>query len=144
MEAFATVQDMITLFRPLSQEEIPRAEALLGIVSSRLRQEAKKAGRDLDQMITADESGSLADVAKSVTVDVVGRTLMTPTSGDLGPLSQFTQSAMGYSFTGTMVSGGGGIFIKKAELAALGLRRPRYGMVDLMGGRNECTERNYD
>ena len=134
MEAFATLQDVITLFRPLQQEELEKAEELLNIVSSRLRQEAKKTGRDMDQMIDEDESGSLADVAKSVTVDIVGRALMTPTTGDLGSLSQFTQSAMGYSFSGTMVSGGGGIFIKKAELAALGLRRPRYGMVDLMGG----------
>lgn len=131
--AFATLQDVITLFRPLTLAESARAEPLLDVVSARLRQEAFKTERDLDQMIADDTTGTLATVAKSVTVDITARTLMTPTTGDLAPLSQYSQSAMGYTVSGTFVSGGGGIFIKKSELAALGLRRPKYGMLDLMG-----------
>ena len=133
MTAFATVQDMIELFRPLAVDEMNRADALLDVVSARLRQEAIKCGKDLDQMIADDVTGSLAIVAKSVTVDIVARSLMTPTTGDLAPLSQYSQSALGYTFSGTFVSGGGGIFIKKSELSALGIKRPKYGMVDLIG-----------
>lgn len=137
MTAFATIQDVITLFRPLTPEETTRATALLDVVSSRLRQEAFNNRRNLDRMIAEDTTGSLADTARSVTVDIVARTLMTPTSGELGPLSQYSQSGQGYTFSGTFVSGGGGIFIKKSELEILGLKRPRYGMIDLMGGGND-------
>lgn len=133
MTAFATVQDVITLWRPLTPEETDRAEALLEVVSARLRQEAYNRNKDLDQMIEADTSGVLAETAKSVTVDIVARSLATPTTGDLAPLSQYSQSALGYTFSGTFLSGGGGIFIKKAELEALGILRPKYGVIDLMG-----------
>ena len=133
MTAFATVQDVITLWRPLTPEETDRAEALLEVVSARLRQESYNRNKDLDQMIEADTSGVLVETAKSVTVDIVARSLATPTTGDLAPLSQYSQSALGYTFSGTFLSGGGGIFIKKAELEALGILRPKYGVIDLMG-----------
>lgn len=141
MAAFATVQDVIKLWRPLTPEEQERAEALIDVVSARLRQEAFKSYKNLDQMIEADETGSLAVTATSVTVDIVARALATPTTGDLAPLSQYSQSALGYTFSGTFLSGGGGIYIKKAELAALGIKRPKFGFFDLMGDSDD-SERN--
>lgn len=137
MKAFATVNDLITLFRPLSPEEVERAQSLLDAVSARLRQEAFKTGRDLDRMIETEPTGSLAYVTKSVTVDVTGRMLNTPTEGELSALSQYSQAGLGYTVSGTFASGGGGIFIKKSELAALGIRRPRYGTVSLAGNAHE-------
>lgn len=137
MAAFATVQDVIKLWRPLTPEEQERAEALIDVVSARLRQEAFKSYKNLDQMIEADETGSLAVTATSVTVDIVARALATPTTGDLAPLSQYSQSALGYTFSGTFLSGGGGIYIKKAELAALGIKRPKFGFFDLMGDSDD-------
>lgn len=134
-EAFATIQDMIALFRPLSAEETERAKSLLPVISDRLRIEARKTGRDLDQMIEADEI--LASVAKSVTVDITARTLNTPTTGDMAPLSQYSQSGLGYTVSGTFLSGGGGIFIKKSELSALGIHRQRIGVLNMMGGDEE-------
>ena len=74
------------------------------------------------------ESVSLASVAKSVTVDVVARTLMTST--DQEPMTQVTESALGYSYTGSFLVPGGGLFIKESELKRLGLKRQRYGVVD--------------
>lgn len=129
MSDFATVEDIILLWRPLTDEECGRASALLGVVSASLRVEADKVGKDLDAMVTADKN--LAEVAKSVTVDVVARTLMTAT--DQEPMSQMTQSAGPYSATGTFLVPGGGLFIKKSELARLGLRRQRYGVIDFYG-----------
>lgn len=132
MADYATVEDVIELYRPLTEEEAARTASILPVISARLREEARKRGHDLDQMIAADDSGDLAVVAKSVTVDITARYLMTPTSGpSYGPVTQFTESAGGYSATGTFLNPGGGLFIKKSELAALGLRRQKYGVVDI-------------
>ena len=128
MADYATISDVIALYRPLEPDEVPRAEELLPVISARLRQYAWNVSRDLDKMIAADESGMLAIVARSVTVDVLARTLQTPTTGV--PMTQMSESALGYTVSGTYSNPGGGIFIKNAELKALGLLRQRYGMVD--------------
>lgn len=126
---YATIEDVETLFRPLSEDETTRAAALIPVVSARLRVEARKVHKDLDLMIVADED--LAEVAKSVTVDVVARLLMTPTaSSGFGPMTQMSQAAGGYSVSGTFLNPGGGVFIKDAELRALGLKRQRYGVLE--------------
>ncbi len=129
MKPFAELSDLIILWRPLKCDEQMRAAELLKIISSTLRIEAQKVGKDLDKMI--QDNPALADVAKSVTVDVVARTLMTST--DQEPLTQFAQSAGGYSVSGSYLVPGGGIYIKKSELARLGLRRQRYGVMDIYG-----------
>lgn len=129
MAAFATLDDMTVLWRAMSAEEQSRASALLEIVSASLRAEADKVGKDLDAMVA--ENQNLAAVARSVTVDVVARALMTAT--DQEPMTQFTQTAGPYSASGTYLVPGGGLFIKRSELARLGLRRQRMGAVDIYG-----------
>ena len=124
---YATVDDVISLFRPLTPAETERTEALIPIICDSLRYEAEKVGKDLDAMVTDNQS--LAGVAKSVTVDVVARTLNTSTTAE--PMSQMSQSALGYSVSGTYLVPGGGLFIKKSELARMGLRRQRYGVIEL-------------
>lgn len=133
MDNFATIEDIRTLWRALTPEEEERASALLQKVSSILRSEADKVGKDLDLMI--QQKPYLADVAASVTVDVVSRALATPTNQE--PVSQFTESAMGYSYSGTYLVPGGGVFIKKAELARLGLKRQKMGGMKLWGDSEE-------
>ena len=143
MTAYATVQDVINLWRPLTADEQTRADNLLPAISDILRQYAHKVGRDLDQMIEADTTGALATTATAVTVSVLARTLNTPTSGDLASLSQFSQSGLGYTVSGTFTSGGRNIFIMKNELADLGLRAQRYGALDMMGAGGDepcCME----
>ena len=127
MSSFATLEDINTLWRQMTTDESTRADALLPIVSDSLREEAIKVGKDLDAMI--EERPTLASVAKSVTVDVVARALMTSTNSE--PATQFSESALGYSVSGTYLVPGGGLFIKKSELARLGLRRQRLGVIDL-------------
>lgn len=126
---YATTTDIIALWRPLSPEEITRADALIEITCASLRTEAKKVGIDLDANIESDED--LALVAKSVTVDVVTRALNTSTNQE--PLTQFSQSAGGYSVSGTYLVAGGGLWIKKTELARLGIRKQKYGAIDVYG-----------
>lgn len=129
MSDFATIQDVIDLWREVTPQEKERAEKLLPIVSDSLREEAKKVGKNLDTMV--EEDSALLNVAKSVTVDVVARTLMTSTNSE--PMTQTSESALGYSVSGTYLVPGGGLFIKKSELARLGLRRQRYGVIDFYG-----------
>lgn len=135
MSSFASAADLALLWRPLSGDEEERAAALLELVSDSLRAEAKKVGRDLDTMLAADPA--LAAVAKSVTVDVTARALMTST--DTEPMTQMTQTAGPYSISGSYLVPGGGLFIKKSELARLGLRRQRYGVLEVYGSSAEAV-----
>nr|WP_321291795.1 phage Gp19/Gp15/Gp42 family protein [uncultured Trichococcus sp.] len=129
MSSFATISDVETLWRYLKQDETDRASFLLEVVSDSLRIEAEKVGKDLDAMVL--NSAAYANVVKSVAVDIVARTLMTST--DQEPMTQFNQTALGYSASGSFLVPGGGLFIKKSELARLGLRRQRYGVINLYG-----------
>lgn len=126
---FATINDLTTLWRDLRDEEVQRAEALLEIISDSLRVEAKKVNKDLDSM--ASEDSAYSSVLKSVVIDIVARTLMTST--DQEPMTQMNQSALGYSFQGTFLVPGGGLFIKNSELKKLGLKKQRYGVMDFYG-----------
>lgn len=130
MRTYATLDDITMLWRPMTADEQARATALLPVVSASLRTEAEKVGKNLDDMLAANSD--LSEVAKSVTVDVVARTLMTST--DREPMTQATESAGGYSASGTFLVPGGGLFIKKSELSRLGLRRQKVGAMEIYGG----------
>lgn len=127
MNNFATLDDVQLLWRTLNPDEIERAKGLLEVISDSLRVEAGNVGKDLDVMIT--ENPALRTVAKSVTVDVLARTLMTKTDSE--PMSQFSESALGYTISGTYLIPGGGLFIKDSELKRLGLKKQRYGVLSL-------------
>ena len=129
MKPFVTLKDISLLFRNLSSLEERKASALLEVVSDSLRQEAKKVGKDLDEMIKNGEV--YENVVKSVAVDIIARNLMTSTDSE--PMEQFSQSALGYTASGTYLVPGGGLFIKKSELSRLGLKRQRIGVLDIWG-----------
>lgn len=129
LKPFATVDDLSVLWRALESDEEERAEELLTTVSQVLRVEAKKVKKDLDLMVNADES--YAYVVKSVLVDIVARTLMTSTRQE--PMTQYSESALGYSVSGSFLVPGGGLFIKDNELKRLGLKRQRFGAIDFYG-----------
>lgn len=130
MADFATIDDVNTIWRQLKSDEVERAKMLLSIVSDSLREEADKVGKNLDRMIE-EKPPYFKNVVKSVTVDIVARTLMTST--DQEPMTQTTESALGYSFSGSYLVPGGGLFIKNSELSRLGLKKQRYGVIDFYG-----------
>ena len=130
MASFASIDDLTTLWRALKPDEIERAGKLLEVVSDSLRMEANKVGKDLDVMV-GESPPYFLNVVKSVTVDIVSRTLMTST--DQEPVTQGTESALGYSQSFSYLVPGGGLFIKNSELNRLGLRRQRYGVIDFYG-----------
>ena len=124
-----TIDDVIRLWRKLTPEEIERTEALIETIEANLKVESKKANKDLKELL---EDGDYKTVFKSVVVDVVARTLMTSTSQE--PMIQTSESALGYSWSGTFLNPGGGLFIKKSELDKLGLgKKQRYGALDIYG-----------
>lgn len=129
LKAFATIEDLESLWRKIKPEETTRANSLLLVVSNSLREEAFKVGKDIELMML--ERPSYADVVKSVTVDVVARTLMTST--DQEPMTQYSEGALGYTVSGSYLVPGGGLFIKNSELSRLGLRRQRFGVIDFYG-----------
>lgn len=132
---FATVEDIETLWRPLSESEQTRAAALLPLVSDELRVLAKDVNKDLDAMAAADEA--YASVLKIVTVDVTVRVLRQSTDGEA--MTQESQSALGYSWSGTYAVAGGGIAnaILNNDLKKLGLKRQQIGVMYTWQGSKE-------
>lgn len=128
MTNYVSMDDVISLWRPLKRDEISRVNYLIPVVEDNFRLEARKAGKDLD-ILAQDET--YRSVLKSVIVDVVARTLMTSTDSE--PMTQFSESALGYSYSGNFLVPGGGLFIKKSELNKLGLRKQKIGVRDIYG-----------
>ena len=126
LESFASIDDLENLWRKVEIHELCRSEELLRTVSHVLRVEAKKVKKDLDLLVKQDESYSY--LVKSVVVDIVARTLMTSTNQE--PMTQYSESALGYSVSGSFLVPGGGLFIKDSELKRLGLKKQRYGVID--------------
>ena len=100
--------------------------AYLEKLTEKIKMNSVDVGKDLDVMIINNKV--LPSVVKSVTVDVVVRALATPTNET--PMTQYSQSALGYSVSGTYLVPGGGIFIKNTELKILGLKNQRYGVIE--------------
>ena len=107
--SYATVEDMTALWRPMTAAEQARASPLLEVVSASLNVEAARVGKDLPALTAADKA-----LAQE-------------------PMTQITQAAGGYSASGSFLVPGGGLFIKKSELARLGLRRQRMGVIEPYG-----------
>lgn len=113
----------------MTPQEIERAQALIPVVEDTIRQYANLRKLDLDLMIS--DGSILLNVFKSVVVHVVGRTLTQDTAGEA--MSQMSQSALGYSVSGTYLVPGGGVFVKKSEYAILGLRTQRVSALEFYG-----------
>ena len=138
MSDFATLTDVVTLTgKEYTAEEADRVEALLSLVSDTLRAEADAVGKDIDDMI--ESKPSYASVVKMVTVDVVARVMRQSMDGE--PMSQESQSGLGYSWSGTYAVPGGGISgaIMRNDLKRLGLRRQRIGVYEIWDGSEDET-----
>ena len=130
MASFATVADVLEITgKTYTDAETARVEALLELISDTLRVYATNIGKDLDEM--SDASTAYANVLKLTTVDIVIRAMRQSFDGD--PLTQESQSAIGYTWSGTYAIPGGGIAgaIMKNDLKRLGLRKQQYGVMEL-------------
>lgn len=134
-QPFATVEDIQTLWRPLTADEQTRAEALLPLVSDEIRVLGQNVGKDIDQAIEYDPT--YGSVVKIVTVDVVSRILRQSTQGDA--MTQESQSGLGYTWSGTYAVPGGGIAnaIMVNDLKKLGLLKQQIGSEFIWQGCKE-------
>ena len=137
MSDFATIEDVTILWRPLTPEEQERVAALLPVVSDMLRNEAYKRDADLDRMIE-ERGGYYANVVKAVTVDVIARIIRQSTTGEL--MSQESQGALGYTWSGTYAIPGGGMSgsIMRNDLKRLGLLTQKGRVVEMYDKWDDC------
>ena len=129
-EPFATLEDVIALSgATYTAEQQERINTLLPLVSDLIRSEGESVGKNIDETIGADTA--YESVVKMVTCDVVARIMRQSTTGE--PMSQESQSALGYSWSGTYAIPGGGTAMSlfNNERKMLGLKRQRYGAMEI-------------
>lgn len=130
MSAFVTLTEYKAIEGvSYTEEQDTRAGQLLALMSDLIRSEGKKVGVDVDAKVAKDES--YVSVVKLVTCDAVARAMRQSTTGDA--LSQESQSALGYTWSGTYAIPGGGVAMSlmNNERKLLGFRRQRYGVMEL-------------
>lgn len=130
MSSYATLQDVLSITgATYTESEQQRINTLLPLVSDLIRNEGAKVGKDIDYSVEADAAYS--NVVKLVTVDVVTRVLRQSTTGE--PMAQESQSALGYSWSGTYAVPGGGVAMSlmENEKRTLGLKAQKYGSITL-------------
>lgn len=127
MSDYATVQDIMNLKRPLTSEEMNRALCLIPMVSSLIRVKGKSVGKDIDQMVADDPD--YANIAKSVTCDVVMRELNTP--GTMLPATSYSEGAGSVNQSYSLPNSSGAIKLWPSDEKALGLRKQFLGAIDM-------------
>ena len=129
-QSYATLADVIAISgATYTAEQQERITTLLPLISDLIRSEGEAGGKNIDEAIVTDTA--YASVVKMVTVDVVARILRQSTTGE--PMSQESQSALGYSWSGTYAIPGGGaaMSLMNNEKKILGLTRQRWGAMDV-------------
>lgn len=128
---YATVDDLSTYWRPITESEESRAEDLLALASSRLRLYSNRAGFNLDERIAEDPD--YANAVKWVVMEATKRAMATPV--DTPPVDNYSQTAGPYSENYKFTNPSGDLWFKKAELKDLGI----YG-VQMVGSITPITE----
>jgi hypothetical protein len=134
--AFITLTELIEISGvDYDEGKLTRAEVLLPLVSDLIRNEGKAAGVDVDARIETD--AAYASVVMLVCADVIARALRQATTGE--PMSQESQSGLGYSWSGTYAIPGGGVAMSlmRNERKMLGFRRQKYGVMEIWDGSQE-------
>lgn len=114
---YVTVNDLISRWRTLSNDEIAKANVYISDTESALHVYADRRGIDLDAKL---ENSHYLQLYKATVCDIVKREMCT-TSEEAPAMSQYSHTVNGYTVQGTYLSPGGGLFIKNAELKSLGL-----------------------
>lgn len=111
MISYATTDDIASIWRTLTTAETTKAATLIPIASSIIRKKGEKAGVNTDTLYAEDTDYAL--LLKMTVVSMVSRALNKDTAA--APMSQFTQSALGYSYTGTVLSPGQDLYLLNNE-----------------------------
>lgn len=114
---FATKAELAAYWRPLTTEEQPRVDIMLGLASNRLRLIAEEQDIDLDAKKAASEA--YADTLRWVVMEATKRAISTPT--DQPPVETWGQTAGPYSENYKYTNPSGDLYFKRSELRDLGL-----------------------
>lgn len=120
MNPFATVSDLTDGWRALTEDEQSRASSLLVRASAMIASELDRAG-----VTWPPTTEPLMTNLVTVTCNVVRRAMSMPT--DYQPVSQYTQSAVGYSETMAYANPNGDMYLTSQEKKSLGIGRQRVG-----------------
>lgn len=118
MEPFATVDNLQTRWKTLSDIEKSRAEALLMDASVIVLTMCAKHGVEID---SGDELQAMN--LERIVCEMVKRAMLSPV--DQAPLSQFSQTAGSYSESGTYVNPTGDLYMTAKDKQSLGIGRQR-------------------
>lgn len=130
MNKYATIEDYLQLYNAeIDDNKKERLIMLLDLASSLLREEARERGYNFDKMI--ERNPDKANVAKLVVLSSVRR-VMSKEEEDSLNLQQFSQSAMGYTISGTYFNPGDDLYFLKNELSRLGLNRQKVTSISLI------------
>ena len=134
--AFVTLAELEALTGVrYTDDDLTRAEVMLPLVSDLIRVEGRKCGVDVDERIETDSA--YESVVKMITCDVVSRAMRQSKTGD--PLSQESQSGLGYAWSGTYAipSGGVAMSLMNNERKMLGFKRQKYGVMEIWDGSQD-------
>ena len=134
--AFVTLAELEALTGVrYTDDDLTRAEVMLPLVSDLIRVEGRKCGVDVDERIETDSA--YESVVKMITCDVVSRAMRQSKTGD--PLSQESQSGLGYSWSGTYAipTGGVAMSLMNNERKMLGFKRQKYGVMEIWDGSQD-------
>lgn len=130
MKNYATIDDIIKLGKSLTSSQSEAAEILIETASSKLRLIASKHGKSIDTMIDDAETGEdYKNVVKSIIVQAVCRALNS--LSDSPPVTQESQSGLGYSASMTYLNAGQSLYFLRNELKELGLLRQKFGALEV-------------
>ena len=124
-QAFATVQDLESFWRELTEAEENRAAYLLVLASDTLRQVAMNNKKDLDKMI--EDGKVLTNMVKQIVMESVKRAMLTPP--DQKPITQGSMTAGPYGETLHFANPAGDIWFKDKEYKLLGLKGQKLSSV---------------
>ena len=126
---YAAVSDILVLGISLTAQQETAAEALITQASAKLRNIAKKANENLDELVT-DEDYAMA--VKSVVVQAVVRALNSIDT-DGAAVSQGSETNGQYSISMTYLNAGQSLYFLRNELKELGLKKQMCGFLDVYG-----------
>lgn len=115
--AYANADDLAVFWKPLTGDDVARANDILKKASNRLRITADNQGIDLDGKVNA--SPAYFETVQWVIMEATKRAMLTPT--DAPPANSIQKTAGPYSENIVFTNPAGDLWFKKSELSELGL-----------------------
>ena len=139
MKSYATVNDIIKTGKNLTPAQTETTKILIETASSKLRLIASRYGKNIDKMIDDTETGEdFSNVVKSIVIQAVCRALNS--FSDTPPVTQESQSGLGYSASMTYLNAGQALYFLRNELKELGILRQQFGALEVFGNYDKGND----